>query len=233
MQSEWRMSKDSPIILAVDTTDLSSVDSLIEATRESISIYKFGLEFYLKFGSETLQSLLDRFDIKLFLDLKLHDIGNTVAGAARSIASLDPFFLTVHASGGSTMVRAAADALPNTKIAAVTILTSLDDEEMRRVGFQGTVTERVIALSDLALASGARAIVSSAREVTEIKRRFPSAITITPGIRPLGSSQDDQARTMTPKEAIQSGSDYLVIGRPISAAKDPGRVAAEILTSIR
>ncbi|MFM7463077.1 MAG: orotidine 5'-phosphate decarboxylase / HUMPS family protein, partial [Actinomycetota bacterium] len=146
---------------------------------------------------------------------------------------LHPFFLTVHATGGSTMVRAAADALPNTKIAAVTILTSLDDEEMKRVGFQGTVTQRVIALSDLALASGARAIVSSAREVTEIKRRFPSAITITPGIRPLGSSHDDQARTMTPKEAIESGSDCLVIGRPISAAKDPGRVAAEILTSIR
>ncbi len=226
------MRERSPIIVAIDTTDLAEVDSLIEATRNSVSVYKFGLEFYLKFGLETLQSLIRRFDIELFLDLKLHDIPNTVAGASRSIASLKPLFLTVHATGGTKMIRAAADALPETKIAAVTILTSLDDEEMKRIGFTGSLSQQVSALTELALDSGARAVVSSAREVSEIKRRFPSAITITPGIRPMGSSQDDQARTMTPQEAIVAGSDYLVIGRPISASSNPGVAAAEILASI-
>lgn len=226
------MSERSPIIVAIDTTDLAEVDSLIEATRNSVSVYKFGLEFYLKFGLETLQSLIRRFDIELFLDLKLHDISNTVAGASRSIASLKPLFLTVHATGGTKMIRAAADALPETKIAAVTILTSLDDEEIKRIGFSGSLSQQVLALTELALDSGAKAVVSSAREVSEIKRRFPSAITITPGIRPMGSSQDDQARTMTPQEAIVAGSDYLVIGRPISASSNPGVVAAEILASI-
>ncbi|MGA0914383.1 MAG: orotidine-5'-phosphate decarboxylase [Candidatus Nanopelagicaceae bacterium] len=226
------MRERSPIIVAIDTTDLAEVDSLIEATRNSVSVYKFGLEFYLKFGLETLQSLIRRFDIELFLDLKLHDIPNTVAGASRSIASLKPLFLTVHATGGAKMIRAAADALPETKIAAVTILTSLDDEEMKRIGFTGSLSQQVLALTELALDSGARAVVSSAREVSEIKRRFPSAITITPGIRPMGSSQDDQARTMTPQEAIVAGSDYLVIGRPISASSNPGVAAAEILASI-
>lgn len=226
------MRERSPIIVAIDTTDLAEVDSLIEATRNSVSVYKFGLEFYLKFGLETLQSLIRRFDIELFLDLKLHDIPNTVAGASRSIASLKPLFLTVHATGGAKMIRAAADALPETKIAAVTILTSLDDEEMKRIGFTGSLSQQVLALTELALESGAKAIVSSAREVSEIKRRFPSAITITPGIRPMGSSQDDQARTMTPQEAIVAGSDYLVIGRPISASSNPGVAAAEILASI-
>ena len=226
------MRERSPIIVAIDTTDLAEVDSLIEATRNSVSVYKFGLEFYLKFGLETLQSLIRRFDIELFLDLKLHDIPNTVAGASRSIASLKPLFLTVHATGGTKMIRAAADALPETKIAAVTILTSLDDEEMKRIGFTGSLSKQVLALTELALDSGARAVVSSAREVSEIKRRFPSAITITPGIRPMGSSQDDQARTMTPQEAIVAGSDYLVIGRPISASSNPGVAAAEILASI-
>jgi orotidine-5'-phosphate decarboxylase len=226
------MRERSPIIVAIDTTDLAEVDSLIEATRNSVSVYKFGLEFYLKFGLETLQSLIRRFDIELFLDLKLHDIPNTVAGASRSIASLKPLFLTVHATGGAKMIRAAADALPETKIAAVTILTSLDDEEMKRIGFTGSLSQQVLALTELALNSGARAVVSSAREVSEIKRRFPSAITITPGIRPMGSSQDDQARTMTPQEAIVAGSDYLVIGRPISASSNPGVAAAEILASI-
>ncbi|MEY3076897.1 MAG: orotidine-5-phosphate decarboxylase [Actinomycetota bacterium] len=226
------MRERSPIIVAIDTTDLAEVDSLIEATRNSVSVYKFGLEFYLKFGLETLQSLIRRFDIELFLDLKLHDIPNTVAGASRSIASLKPLFLTVHATGGTKMIRAAADALPETKIAAVTILTSLDDEEMKRIGFTGSLSQQVLALTELALESGAKAVVSSAREVSEIKRRFPSAITITPGIRPMGSSQDDQARTMTPQEAIVAGSDYLVIGRPISASSNPGVAAAEILASI-
>lgn len=226
------MRERSPIIVAIDTTDLAEVDSLIEATRNSVSVYKFGLEFYLKFGLETLQSLIRRFDIELFLDLKLHDIPNTVACASRSIASLKPLFLTVHATGGTKMIRAAADALPETKIAAVTILTSLDDEEMKRIGFTGSLSQQVLALTELALDSGARAVVSSAREVSEIKRRFPSAITITPGIRPMGSSQDDQARTMTPQEAIVAGSDYLVIGRPISASSNPGVAAAEILASI-
>lgn len=226
------MRERSPIIVAIDTTDLAEVDSLIEATRNSVSVYKFGLEFYLKFGLETLQSLIRRFDIELFLDLKLHDIPNTVAGASRSIASLKPLFLTVHATGGTKMIRAAADALPETKIAAVTILTSLDDEEMKQIGFTGSLSQQVLALTELALESGAKAVVSSAREVSEIKRRFPSAITITPGIRPMGSSQDDQARTMTPQEAIVAGSDYLVIGRPISASSNPGVAAAEILASI-
>ena len=227
------MGEQSPIIVAVDTTDLGDVESLIASTRESISIFKFGLEFYLKFGLRTLRELIDRFEIQLFLDLKLHDIPNTVAGAVRSIASLEPFFLTVHATGGAQMIRAAADALPGTNIAAVTILTSLDQVEMKRVGFDAPIGDQVLTLTRLALDSGARAIVSSAREVADIKRTFPDVLTITPGIRPIGTTSDDQARTMTPREAIDAGSDFLVIGRPITAAKDRGLAAAEILASIR
>jgi orotidine-5'-phosphate decarboxylase len=222
----------SPIILAIDSIDLKNIENLIEKTRESIAIYKFGLEFYLKFGHQVLQKLIEQFQIEIFLDLKLHDIPNTVKGACRSISSLNPFFLTVHASGGEEMIKAAVQELPDTNIAAVTILTSLDRASLKSLGISSELPELVYAMANQSLQAGARAIVCSPLEVAMVKSKIPSLITITPGIRGHGAAREDQARTMSAKEAIEAGSDFLVIGRPITGAKDPGQAAMEILNSI-
>lgn len=223
----------SPIILAIDTTDLQVVKGLIRKTRESVSIYKFGLEFYLKFGNDLLQELINQFEIEIFLDLKLHDIPNTVKGACRSISSLNPYFLTVHASGGEEMIKAAVSELPNSKIAAVTILTSLDQPSLKSLGISSDIGDLVLAMADQSFKAGAAAIVCSPLEVAMVKRRIPSLITITPGIRGQLSHLGDQVRTLSPKEAIDSGSDFLVIGRPITGAENPGVAAMEIFNSIQ
>ena len=151
----------SPIILALDTKDLATAKSWIEATKESIGVYKVGLEFFLKFGSEGLASLKNDFQIEVFLDLKLHDIPNTVGGAAKSVSALNPKFLTVHASGGSEMVSAAVLAAPHISITAVTILTSLSDEDLFKIGFANNARESAVSLAKLAVAAGAKSIVCS------------------------------------------------------------------------
>lgn len=226
------MQSNSPIILAVDTVDLASVRSLIDDTRDFISIFKFGLEFYLKHGLETLAKIKSEEEISLFLDLKLHDIPNTVKQASLSVASLEPEILTVHASGGAEMVRAASGALPNTRIAAVTVLTSLDQDALNAMGLKVEIADLTQSLANDSINGGARALVASAHEVSRLKERFPSIVMITPGIRPHSDVSDDQRRTMTPREALAAGSDYLVIGRPITAASSPRESAASILDSL-
>lgn len=225
------MTKSSPLILAIDSTDIEKVRRLIDETREFISIYKFGLEFYLSHGLERLDSLKSSESIEVFLDLKLHDIPNTVRKAAEAISSLRPKILTVHSAGGGEMVRAAVHALPDTSIAAVTILTSLDQEALIGLGIERNLSELVLSFASSALTAGAAALVASPHEVGELRARFPEAILITPGIRPLDLG-DDQRRTMTPRQAIDAGSDYLVIGRPISSSASPRDSAKEILASI-
>ena len=225
------MADRSPLILAVDTIDIDKVNALIEGTRESISIYKFGLEFYLRHGIERLKAIKSAHAIDLFLDLKLHDIPNTVGKAAESIASVEPKILTVHGAGGPEMIRAAVSALPGVAIASVTILTSLDHEILSSMGIHEeipTIVKRVAATS---IDAGATALVASPLEVTLLRELFPDVILITPGIR-LSAGGDDQRRTMTPAQAIAAGSDYLVIGRPITEAKSPGESARDILDSI-
>lgn len=211
--------KLSPIILALDTSDISTARSWIDCTRESVDIYKFGLESYLSFGARGISELVRDFDIKIFLDLKLHDIPNTVAGATAAILPLAPKFLTVHASGGSAMVSAAVERAPDIDITAVTILTSLSEEELLRVGFTQPPLESAVALAQLAISAGARAIVCSPLEIAAIRAVAGSEIAIiSPGVRPATADKvDDQVRTMTPTAARSAGADFLVIGRPITS----------------
>lgn len=213
----------NPLILALDTDDLSVACSWIEATNGSISTYKAGLEFFLKFGSAGVQSLRNAGEFQLFLDLKLHDIPNTVAAATRAVADIEPKFLTIHSSGGREMIRSAADAAPSIDITAVTILTSLSSDSVKEIGYSLPPLESAVSLAALAVESGARAIVCSPFEVAAIRDRIGEGIAIiTPGVRPQGSALGDQSRVMTPREAISAGSTYLVIGRPITSLYTQG-----------
>ena len=208
---------NSPIILALDTKDLETAKSWIEATNESIGIYKVGLEFYLKFGADGLRRLADAGDFKTFLDLKLHDIPNTVSAAVSSVVELAPKFLTIHASGGAAMIKAASDAAPNVSITAVTILTSLSDSDLVEIGYAKNTKSSAASLANLASENGARSIVCSPFEASEIRAVVGEKLEIiTPGVRPTGAELGDQKRVMTPKEAVTAGANYLVIGRPIT-----------------
>jgi orotidine-5'-phosphate decarboxylase len=208
---------NSPIILALDTKDLDTARSWIEATNGSIKTYKFGLEFYLKFGAAGLKKLSEAGDFEIFLDLKLHDIPNTVAAAVSSVADLNPKFLTIHASGGAAMISAASSAAPKISITAVTILTSLSDSDLLEIGYKDDTKASAINLAKLAVENGARSIVCSPFEAAEIRSAVGEGVEIiTPGVRPAGADLGDQKRVMTPKEAITAGANFIVIGRPIT-----------------
>ena len=224
----------SPVILALDNPDLAKCAELIESTSDFVGIYKLGLEFFTSkglFGVRDINRLFP--DISIFLDLKLHDIPNTVAGAARALADERVSILTVHAAGGGKMIEAAVAALPETDIAAVTVLTSIDEAQLQRLGFSLTTEEIVLRWASEAVAAGARAIVASPLEVSLLRANLPTEIKlITPGIR-FDAGQDDQARTLTPSEAIRAGSDYLVIGRPITKANSPREAARRIYEELQ
>ena len=208
----------SPIILALDTQDVAVAQRWIRATHSEINTYKVGLEFFLRNGASGIRELREYGDFDLFLDLKLHDIPNTVGAAAASVADIKPRFLTVHASGGSAMIASAVKSLPSVDITAVTILTSLGDDDVLSLGFKNPALESAVGLARMAANSGAKAIVCSPLEVKAIRTEVGSQpILITPGVRPAGSALGDQLRVMTPKEAISAGSTYLVIGRPITS----------------
>ncbi len=214
----------APIILAVDTNDLEVAKKWVAATDGVISVVKLGLEFYLNFGNEGVRAISDSCSTDIFLDLKLHDIPHTVSGAARSVSGLRPKFLTVHASGGSAMVNAAVEAMPATHITGVTILTSLSEVDVHNIGFRNDALNSAVDLAKIAVAAGARAIVCSPLEILAIRAAIGDEVAIiTPGVRPLDSvGGDDQSRTMTPREAIDRGANYVVIGRPITASFSNG-----------
>ena len=226
----------SPIILALDADEISKAADWINATKDSIDIYKVGLEFFLKFGASGIAELRKNGDFEIFLDLKLHDIPNTVANSIKSISQLKPKFLTVHASGGREMVTAAALADPSIAITAVTILTSLSDEELGELGFASNAEQSAVALAKIAVTAGAKAIVCSPFEAGAIRSAVGDGVTlITPGVRPVGSAAGDQKRFMTPAQAIEAGANYLVIGRPITGQPSLDTMAdaaAAILKSI-
>ncbi len=209
----------APIVLAVDTPDLEIAKKWVFATQDSVSVYKLGLEFFLSFGAEGVRAIKNETDAEIFLDLKLHDIPHTVRGASLAIASLQPRFLTVHASGGSAMVSAAAEAVPDIDITAVTILTSLSEQDIFEIGFANPALESAVALAVMSVKAGARAIVCSPLEISAIRSavgQIPHII--TPGVRPLSDvGSDDQVRTMTPRDAIEAGASFVVIGRPITS----------------
>ena len=210
----------APIILAVDTSDFDTALAWIENTKSSVSVYKLGLEFYLNFGNAGVSRIIEETGAEIFLDLKLHDIPHTVAGAASAISHLAPKFLTVHASGGRAMVKAAADAVPQVSVTAVTILTSLSEADLFEIGYASPALESAVALAKMAVSAGAKAIVCSPLETAAIRSAVgPDPIIITPGVRPLSEvGSDDQKRTMTPSDAIAQGANYVVIGRPITSA---------------
>ncbi len=209
----------APIVLAVDTPDLAVAKEWVKATDGIIEVVKLGLEFYLTFGNEGVRQIAESTQSDIFLDLKLHDIPHTVSGAARAVASLQPKFLTVHASGGTAMVRAATDAMPNTSITGVTILTSLSETDVADIGFKSHALDSAVGLARIAIAGGARAIVCSPLEIRAVREVVGAQISIiTPGVRPSDSvGGDDQMRTLTPRQAIDAGANYVVIGRPITS----------------
>ena len=201
--------------MAVDTPNLETAISWVKATHGHISVYKLGLEFFLTFGSDGVKAIQAETDSDIFLDLKLHDIPHTVNGAAKAVAHLAPKFLTVHAAGGGAMVKAAVDAMPNTNVTGVTILTSLSEADVTEIGFKLSALQSAVDLSRVAVNAGATAIVCSLLEISAVRQQVGiTPIIITPGVRPLDMvGTDDQQRTMTPQDAIAAGANLVVIGR--------------------
>ena len=215
----------SPIILAVDTSDFDTARAWIDATRESIDTYKLGLEFFLSFGCEGIESIARESGASIFLDLKLHDIPNTVKKSAAVVEHLHPRFLTVHASGGSAMISAAVSAVTSTSITAVTVLTSLADADLKELGYAKSALETAVSMARVATAAGATSIVCSPLEIEAIRAVIPPTVEIiTPGVRPADEKGgDDQIRTMTPAQAMGAGANFLVIGRPITSRWSEGK----------
>lgn len=210
--------ENSPIICAIDCNDLNQASDWIGALNGEIQYFKLGLEFFSQFGKAGIQKLQIDHKFNLFLDLKFHDIPHTVAGAVNSVKDLNPRFLTVHATGGREMIGAAAKAAPEIEITAVTLLTSLSENDLNEIGISGSASLRAAELANLSIAAGAKAIVTSPMEVNSIREKVgEDPILITPGVRPLDASSDDQKRVMDPKNAMKMGANYLVIGRPITS----------------
>ncbi|MFE6451744.1 orotidine-5'-phosphate decarboxylase [Nocardiopsis dassonvillei] len=224
----------APIAVALDARDLETAATWASAVAPHVSTVKVGLELYLRYGPDVVSAVRGASRVGVFLDLKLHDIPATVAGAARSVAGLRPSILTVHAGGGADMVRAAVEAAPETRIAAVTVLTSMDEDDLEQVGLLGPARDAVRRLAVLAVGAGARALVCSPQEVALLRSEVgPDVTLITPGVRPAGADRGDQSRVATPEEAVAAGADLLVIGRPITHAPDPGAAAASLAAAVR
>lgn len=222
----------APIAVALDAPDLETLAQWSYETSPYVSTLKVGLEVFCRDGAQAVHAAREAAfragapDTMIFLDLKLHDIPATVAGAASAVRDLRPDFLTVHAAGGAEMITAAVNALPDTRITAVTVLTSLDDSVLESIGMRGPSLEAAVRLAVLAVSAGARAIVCSPLEVAAIRAAVPNDITlITPGVRPAGAGVQDQKRVATPESALAAGADLLVIGRPITGAEQPGAAA--------
>jgi orotidine-5'-phosphate decarboxylase len=224
------------LIAAIDTPDTGKAAELVRAVAPHCGLVKLGLEYFLANGPAGLQAAQGA---PVFLDLKLHDIPNTVAGAVHSLLPLGVDMLTIHAAGGAAMIAAAAKAAEAAgprapKILAVTVLTSLDASALSDIGVAGGTTQQVLRLARLALDNGADGLVCSAHEIAVLRDSFgDKPILVVPGIRPAGSAVGDQARVMTPEQAVSAGADYIVVGRPITQAAEPGAAAAAIAGAIK
>ncbi|HEX8897860.1 MAG TPA: orotidine-5'-phosphate decarboxylase [Chthoniobacterales bacterium] len=220
------------IIVALDVDNKKEALALLGLLSDHVGMFKIGLQRYTADGPALVRA--GRFLGKIFLDLKLHDIPNTVARAVESAAKLGVRMLTIHLSGGSEMIRAAVAARSSgTLLLGVTVLTSSNDETLHEVGIANKTNEQVLRLARLGVANGIDGLVASPQEARMLRQEFGDKIKIvTPGIRPVGSDPGDQKRFTTPREAIESGADYLVVGRPITAAADPraalDRIVAEL-----
>ena len=228
------MQRPAPVAVALDAPDLDTAAHWAGLVTPHVSTVKIGLELYLRYGPDVVATVRGASRVQVFLDLKLHDIPATVAGAARAVSRLRPEILTVHASAGPEMIRAAVESAPGTCVAAVTVLTSLGDEDLASMGMTGPVSDVVRRMSAMSVEAGARGLVCSPHEVAAVRAEVgPDVMLITPGVRPAGADSHDQARVATPEEAIRAGADLLVIGRPITRAPDPGAAAAAVAASLR
>ena len=218
----------SPIFVAIDTPDLARAKALANRTRAHVGGLKLGLEFFCAHGQAGVRELAE-IGLPIFLDLKLHDIPNTVAKAVQALSGLAPAILTVHASGGRAMLEdAKAAASPHTKVVAVTMLTSLDASDLAATGVAGSAEAQVLRLTDLAHEAGIDGIVGSGAEVAAARKAWPKGFFVVPGVRPADGVIGDQKRVVTPRAALDAGASILVIGRPITQAEDPDAAARAI-----
>jgi orotidine-5'-phosphate decarboxylase len=223
----------TPIFVAIDTPDIHRAAAIVRDVRGVAGGVKLGLEFFCANGHAGVLRMSER-ELPVFLDLKLHDIPNTVAKAVEALASLEPAILTVHAAGGREMLAAAkAAAPPSTKVVAVTVLTSLDGADLRATGIEGSPADQVTRLARLAQDSGVDGIVCSGAEVGAAKAAWPDGFFVVPGVRPLGSDIADQKRVVTPAQAVADGASVIVIGRPITAAANPAQAIRDIAQTLK
>jgi len=223
------------LIVALDVSTAAAAHKIVAAVGDSALTYKVGMQLYTAVGPQIVRDLVSS-GRRVFLDLKYHDIPNTVGAAVAEAEKLGVSMLTIHGAGSTRMIRAAADAAktrPELMVLAVTVLTSMDEHDLETIGVRGTVEDSVVRLATLALANGCHGIVTSAREAYSVRAKLgdPFAI-VTPGVRPEGSSVGDQVRVVTPAEAIAAGASHIVVGRPITEAPDPASEARAILAQI-
>lgn len=230
------------LIVALDVSSAAAAQKIVNALGDSVHIYKVGMQLYTSEGPQVVRDLVSS-GRQVFLDLKYHDIPNTVASAVREAAQLAVSILTVHASGGEKMLRAATEAAnvaagvhsrqSPLQILAVTVLTSVDESDLHQTGVSGALLDQVLRLASIALAGGCAGVVSSAREVKALRAKLgENFLIVNPGVRPLGADHGDQARVVTPAEAFRAGATHIVVGRPITAAKDPAAAARSIQQEI-
>jgi orotidine-5'-phosphate decarboxylase len=224
------------LIVALDVSSAKDAQKIVSSLGDSVQLYKVGMQLYTAEGPPVVRDLVAA-GRKVFLDLKYHDIPNTVAAAVREASQLGVSMLTVHASGGTKMLHAAVEAArekgSGPQILAVTVLTSMDDEDLNETGVHGPVEDQVVWLASLALDARCAGVVSSPREVRTLRAKLGSDfLAVTPGVRPAGAAHGDQARVATPSEAIAAGATHIVVGRPITAAANPAAEAEKILQEL-
>jgi len=223
------------LIVALDVSTAAAAQKIVAAVGDSALTYKVGMQLYTAEGPKVVRDLVAS-GRRVFLDLKYHDIPNTVGAAVSEAAKLGVSMLTVHASGSGKMLRAAVEAAkasPELMVLAVTVLTSMDGNDLEKIGVRGTVEDSVVRLATIALANGCQGVVTSAREASTLRAELGDKFAIvTPGVRPAGGDMGDQVRVVTPAEAIASGASHIVVGRPITEAADPAAEARAILGQI-
>lgn len=224
------------LIVALDVSSAAQAQKMVSSLGDSVSFYKVGMQLYTAEGPPLVRDLVGS-GRRVFLDLKYHDIPNTVGAAVGEAGKLGVNLLTVHGAGGSKMLRAAVEAAresnPAMKVVAVTVLTSMDVNDLHEVGVPGELEEQVVQVASLAIKAGCHGVVSSARELKALRGRLGSNfLVVTPGVRPAGAAMGDQARVVTPREAIVAGSTHIVIGRPITGSSNPSQEAEKIIREI-
>lgn len=236
MASFSSLSPRERLVVALDVSSAAEARKIVAAVGDSAATYKVGKQLFTAEGPALIHDLVAS-GRKVFLDLKFHDIPNTVAGAVSEAAKLNISMLTVHAAGGTKMLKAAVDAASQSAsrplVLAVTVLTSLNDADLQEQGITDGVQAHVLRLAGLALQAGCGGIVASAQEAAHLRQTLGTGFAIvTPGVRPAGADAGDQARVVTPKAALAAGASHIVVGRPITAAKDPGSAAAAIIAEL-